>query len=93
MRTKVEQRSVVLVAGWPSGVISSADTGLRGSIVLPDGTIETVPRNVVAAISTSLGRWMNSLDISSKSTAKKPSKNFSRSKEKRSSTRGRTLKK
>ena len=93
MRTKAGRVPALLVASWPTGVISSADTGLRGNIALRDGTVVTVPRSVVVAISTNLERWMNSRGIYSKGTAKKPSKNYSRSSGKRSSTRGRTLKK
>ena len=88
MQTKKVVQRAALVVGWPTGAHFNAGTGSRGSIVLPGGMIVTVPSSVARAISTSLERWMNSLDISLPATAKKPSKNYSRSKEKRSSTRG-----
>lgn len=93
MRTKAAHPSVLLVGRLNFGEKFSVGIGSNVSIGLPDGIVAMLPPSVRDAISTAVAQWMISQGIYSSDTEKKPSKNYSRSSGKRSSTRGRTSKK
>jgi len=93
MQTKAGRLNALPAASWHFGETFNVGTGSSVSIEVLVGTNGIAARKMEDAIFSEVARWMNSLDTFFVVTAKKQSKNSSRSRGKRSSTRGRTLKK